>query len=235
MSLPIEFVVANGTAETTNGTFIDNTLTWTQTTAVTGDNIAVVAYLMVSSGTSLASATASGTYGGVSMTASKIVFGPGTDCGALVAYRLSGAPTGAQTVSVTINGMTQNLVNKQYAAGVAVYRNVQSVKGAAAVGNNSNAVATGRAIPFTAVNMDVRDVAVGVHGRIDATAFSSYNLNSRLTNTEGNYARGLIGDSIGLQQVPTFYSTATASAADYEAGVGVYLMRDPNSNFMQMF
>jgi len=235
MSLPIEYVTASGTSDTTNGTFTSNTLTWTQPTSVTGNNIAVVGYLLVTQGSTatLASASGSGTYGGSSMSATKVVFGVGGDNCGLIVYRLANAPTGSQTVSMTISGMSQTgLVGKQYTAGVAVYRNVYSTSYEGSNGASSTSTVTTRTQSFSGVQP--RDVCVGIHGRTDTTAFSSYNRNQRLTTTQGSYCRGLIGDTIALQLSGTVTSTAT-NAADNTIAAGVNLIRDPESGFFQMF
>jgi len=232
MSLPIEFLAANGATVGSNGFQTSNTLAWTQTTAVTGNKLAAVAYLHVTQASSLSAATVAGTYGGQAMTATKIVYGIGGVNFSLICFRLLNAPAGAQTVSLNISGMTTNLASKQYVAGVAIYRNVYGMTVEGSTNAGGSATVTTRTQAFS--NVAPRDVCVGIHGREDGTAFSSYNLNERQSSGL-SFSRGLIGDSLGRGLSGTVSSTTTTSVSDHQAAIGLRLIRNPDSGFLTMF
>jgi hypothetical protein len=226
MGLPIQFVASGGSTSGTNGLQAAHSMSFTQATAVTGEKIAVIAYLAVSSASSLSAATATATYGGQAMTAQKLVYGPGGQNQSLIVFRLLDAPTGSQTVSFSITGMTTNLVAKQYSFGCAVYRNVYGITTPAGTGAGGSTTVTTRSQTFS--NVIGRDVCVGVHGREDGTAFSAYTLNQRESSGRADFSRGLIGDSIGRGGWGTVASTTTSSVTDHQACFGLRLLADPS-------
>jgi len=226
MGLPIEFVASGGSTSSTNGLQTAHSVSFTQATAVTGQKIAVVAYLHVTQASSLTAATATATYGGQAMTASKIVYGVGGQNFSLITFYLLDAPTGSQTVAFSITGMSTNLVSKQYAFGCAVYRNVHGITSEGSVGSNGSTTVTTRTQSFS--NLIGRDVCVGIHGREDGPAFTSYSLNNRQTSGLADFSRGLIGDSIGRGLSGVVASTTTTSAADHQASFGLRLLGDPS-------
>lgn len=229
MSLPILFHSSSGATDGSAGSINNRTLSWTHNGPTSGTGIAVVAYLHVTTASTTASATGSGTYGGQSMNVTKLNYGDGPNF-ALLVFRLANAPAGSQTVSLTINGMTTNFLGKQYAAGVAVYTGVSSVEAGitASLGGG-----TGTSLTLSETNTRTFDRYVTVHGHEQGSAFSSYSLTQRQTSGLSDYSRGLLGDSLG--NGGTLNSTTTLSSADYQGAVSVRLRRSRDTGFLWLF